>query len=354
MVLHSLKQRWLTPARHSLRDLVYRHPAPATDVATREYVASAAKGCQFHVLDLEPADRNPDARELFVAEICQGRVFGEGLVVTHDNRVLRDVYQDFGDDTLQRKLIAGPNLPKPRQVDGRLAVLMAPGANCYFHWLFDILPRLGLLRDQEVDRYYVSTQKCFHREFLRLCGIAPEKRLRATRHSHYVAQQLFVPSLPGHTGRVTSRSCNFLRDLLPHVNDGLRDSDQGIFVSRKDAKRRRIVNEEEVWKMLRRRGFKRVTLSGLSVRDQMRLFASAPAVVAPHGAGLSNLVFCRPGIRVVECFSPTYVNGCFRNVAHHVKLDYKQVVGDAAGRSQAETLKQDIRVDVARLSEALG
>jgi capsular polysaccharide biosynthesis protein len=34
--------------------------------------------------------------------------------------------------------------------------------------------------------------------------------------------------------------------------------------------------------------------------DQILLFQSAEFVISPHGAGLSNLLFCEPGTKVIE------------------------------------------------------
>ena len=42
--------------------------------------------------------------------------------------------------------------------------------------------------------------------------------------------------------------------------------------------------------------------SGLSFAETVRLWSSASLVVAPHGAGLANLMFCPPGATVVELF----------------------------------------------------
>ena len=42
----------------------------------------------------------------------------------------------------------------------------------------------------------------------------------------------------------------------------------------------------------------------MSVRDQIDHFAAADAIVGLHGAGLTNLVFAKPGARVLEIFAP--------------------------------------------------
>jgi hypothetical protein len=59
-----------------------------------------------------------------------------------------------------------------------------------------------------------------------------------------------------------------------------------------------------------------------SLMDTMAMFHSAVMVVAPHGAGLSNLVFSEPGTYVVEAVcNPPHVNLCYRKssviLGHH-------------------------------------
>lgn len=36
-------------------------------------------------------------------------------------------------------------------------------------------------------------------------------------------------------------------------------------------------------------------LEGLSVGDQISLFVNATIIVAPHGAGMTNMIWARPG-----------------------------------------------------------
>ena len=54
-----------------------------------------------------------------------------------------------------------------------------------------------------------------------------------------------------------------------------------------------------------------------SLNDTMMMFHSAVIIVAPHGAGLSNVYFSRPGTYVVEgvCNLP-HVNLCFQRLVH--------------------------------------
>ena len=54
-----------------------------------------------------------------------------------------------------------------------------------------------------------------------------------------------------------------------------------------------------------------------SLNVTMQWFHGAALVVAPHGAGLSNIYFSRPGTFVIEgvCNVP-HVNLCFQRLAH--------------------------------------
>ena len=69
----------------------------------------------------------------------------------------------------------------------------------------------------------------------------------------------------------------------------------------------------------------KVRLEALPWVEQINAFARAREIVAPHGAGLANLVFCCPGARVVEFFNAAYVNPCFWRLAALRGLDYRPV-----------------------------
>jgi capsular polysaccharide biosynthesis protein len=97
-----------------------------------------------------------------------------------------------------------------------------------------------------------------------------------------------------------------------------------IYISRRDTPHRRVVNEAELEDRLAQEGFSTVLLSKLSFAEQVSLFCSAAFVFAPHGAGLANVIFCRPGTVVAEFCPDAYTNICFatlsqiRGLRHHI------------------------------------
>ena len=75
-----------------------------------------------------------------------------------------------------------------------------------------------------------------------------------------------------------------------------------------------------------RRGFHRVFLEEMTYAEQMEAFFNAEAVVAPHGAGLANILFGRRSLRVLEINSDLdsagYIRACFYQIAVQRGLAY--------------------------------
>ena len=66
--------------------------------------------------------------------------------------------------------------------------------------------------------------------------------------------------------------------------------------------------------------FEEILPEQLSVQEQAELFASASAVVGPHGAGLTNIVFCKPQTKVIELFAPSYRHSAYWMLANQSNL----------------------------------
>lgn len=82
-------------------------------------------------------------------------------------------------------------------------------------------------------------------------------------------------------------------------------------------------------------------------RDQTALFHSADFIVAPHGAALANLMFCRPGTTVLEIFPDNFRDEGFLKLAKAMALNYDfLIVGDGDFRQDfvvgAEVLERKL------------
>jgi capsular polysaccharide biosynthesis protein len=97
-----------------------------------------------------------------------------------------------------------------------------------------------------------------------------------------------------------------------------------IYIVRKGS--RRLVNQDELLDRLRRHGFRPVALEELSFEEQIRLFHDAEAIVATHGAGLTNLLFATNAL-VVEIFPTVSVFPHFLLLAASLDHQYRYVLG---------------------------
>ena len=265
-------------------------------------------------------------------------------VITPDNYLLGDLSRDYpwflpGCPYQERPEhnIFERDIAPLEKITGKVALLSGLAGHVYYHWMFDILPRLELIRRSEIkfkdiDWFVVnSLSKPYQQETLKLLGIPTEKIIESDRHSHIQASELIVPSFPGYLDWVPEGTVKFLRQtFLPQINLTQNKSDR-IYVSRAKAKNRRLVNEAEVSQLLDKLGFVTVFLEEMSLLEQVALFANAKIIVAPHGSGLTNLAFCSPNTKVVELFSPNYIRTDYWMISQQLMLQHYYLVGQNFG-----------------------
>ena len=181
-----------------------------------------------------------------------------------------------------------------------------------------------------IDHFLIGEGCHAIRESLRLLGVEESKLVVTRRDSHFVCDSLVVPSFHGAPGNIPPWAIEFLREQFL-ASSPLPKSNRRIYVSRSKASGRKIANEEEILPILASRGFVRSELEDMSLSAQIELFSEAEAVVAPHGAGLTNLIWCAPHTKVLEIFSPLYVNLCYWAIASVTQADYYYLLGNAEG-----------------------
>lgn len=293
--------------------------------------------------------------ETFVAIVPNGRAWGDfftSAIITPDRHVLKDI------STGSAALIASSDkLPPVNYIDGKVVFLSVRGVESYYHWILDLVSRFELIHAagislNDIDKFVVNTTiQQFQKETLRLLGIPDEKIIESYNFPHIQAKNLIIPSLPG-SARIPKFVCNFLRkEFLKYATFEQEKRQKRLYISRKLAVSRRIINEDEVVKFLREYGFDTVIFESMSFMEQISFMATAEIVIAPHGAGLTNLIFCNQGTKVIEIFSPNYVNGCFWVIANQVELEYYYLTGYKIPNQQKHPVAEDILVDINSLSK---
>jgi capsular polysaccharide biosynthesis protein len=186
----------------------------------------------------------------------------------------------------------------------------------YFHWVTENLTRLEGLEQyrertgEEPTLLIGPNPSGFRTESLELLGYEEGDWIEWDGTTTTI-DRLVVPSMRRGTTRSSETgpiAHEWLRDRLRAAAAERVDSDRfspRVYVSRADADRRRIVNEPAVRELLGEYGFETYRLAEMSVAENVALFAGAECVVAPHGAGLTNLLFAEDA-SVVELARSNY------------------------------------------------
>ena len=323
---------------------------------------------QFEVRQLEtgiwhcPEGDVMPSPETFVATIPEGRVWMmpqenwwqvcEAIaIISPDNHLLADVSREYpgqlpGCDRhqpRQHRIFRAQNLPPLQRVRGTVAVVGGLSANVYFHWMVDVLPRLDLLRRsdlhwEEIDYFlFNEIPQPFARESLKKLGIPESKILQSDRYSHLVADRLVVPSFPDRLGWLSPRSLHFLRRTFLPPQPTPTPTPERLYISRANARYRRLFNETETIALLETFGFVSVRLEEYTLNEQVLLFSRAKIIVAPHGSGLTNIIFCEPGTQIIELVSPHYIRHYFSAICRQCGLKHYAI---AAETLQCTPLRQ--------------
>jgi hypothetical protein len=120
-----------------------------------------------------------------------------------------------------------------------------------------------------------------------------------------------------------------------------------LYVSRQDATGRRVTNEAEIMELLGSNGFELIVPGRLPFEAQIAAFADASHIVGPHGAGLTNIVVSKPGMKMLELFHPLYGTGAYAALSVEGGFDYAALIG-RDGHSDVAALNDPAAVDLAR------
>lgn len=327
-------RQWIDKRRQSL-DWMQRFKGPYYELFQPPVAISRRPPLCASSDKIHPAfsvERYHIQNEVFLARIPDARILGpSGVVVTPDGGAVEESTWVMG--WLERdRLFKSWKLPRPVTQHGHYYTIASLYSYGYAHWILDALPRLfGLERlpADEIQTIVSEPLKSWQKESLAMLGL-DNMKLIALDHRHLQLDVLYFPSYVGGPGNPHPWACQWLRSyLLKGCEPGR--SRRRIYITRRLAERRRIANEDELEPILSKNGFEIIEAERLSFREQVCLFSQAEAVVALHGAGLTNLLFAPPGCKVLEIFDPNHMKVMYYALADVLDQRYWYIVGQAAG-----------------------
>lgn len=299
------------------------------------------------------------AAPLILTALDNGAAVRDGAYVfTAHNELLREsvdrlsfIDRLLDDDTLVPALDATPVEPAPPTV----ASLGAQRAINYFHWWIDVMPKCWMIEQSPHRGCQLLmpplTQR-FQRESLHLLG---QHAHEMTRPIHRFSQMIAIRGLTyGSAQAIAPQLTEFAQWCRERANLTSGRRERKLFLSRKRARVRRLVNEEEVLASLGS-DFESIELESLSVREQARLFSEAAAIAAPHGAGLTNILFCTQQTSIIEfMYEDGVTNTSYRQMAALLGHPYLGVGCHSIHDPRIKAGNRDMRVPQDGIAAAVG
>ena len=227
-------------------------------------------------------------------------------------------------------------------------------AQSNYHWFLDCLPRLYSLLDQirEPIQIIVPRQMpAFQRETLAF--LLKDHRnftlLPISKHEKWHLTDFIFPSF------VSNHNSGYLPTaILQQIREktwrgyGVEAAAEKkkLFISRRKASKRRVLNEEALVQLLRPYGFQVIFAEALTYQEQVQLFYNAEYVVAPHGAGLTNILFSKK-CKVWELHPADVVKSHYFMLCKALAFDYFYSIGTLSGANL------DFEIDEAEMAATL-
>lgn len=287
------------------------------------YPATAA-GAFREPADLERVVENPGSTDIDGFHLRDVWLDPASMILYHRGRRIAETRYIVDDADYWRT----PPAPVAVRVFGADTVA-AIGGNLarlnYYHWMMQSLPAI----DAAVRR--IGPARCslllhtlppWQEETLAMLGFDRIPRIVVEPDVHYYFARAWHCGFLTGWGAWLSPAGRAVMDRLAAQVEPFPDAPERLYVSRADTKNRVIRNEDAVRRVFEKHGFVAVVCGDLSLRAQICLFRTARFVAGGHGAGMTNIAFCRPGARVLELLQSSYPMVMMNRIAQMHGLRY--------------------------------
>ena len=300
-----------------------------------------------------------------VYKIKDGRVYTdnvENVALIDKNKIIDNIsFQQISGflTTADKNSSIKKGTPRiKKKIKGRVLSLAqgASGNSNYYHWLFDLLPKIKLYSEiydlKDLDFLYTSKLKDFQISSLIPLGLNNIKIIDTDKLRHIQAEEVICTDHPSYySGYVVDQSkyiplwiVSWLRGIYLECAKKFPCNDK-IFIDRSSANSRhcQFINDEEVSEFLINKGFTKYKTEDLNFFEEIYLFNNSSYIFGAHGAGLANLVFCNKDTKVIEIRPKNHPNNLYEKLSNINNLNYKLISTDIV---EGQNSNGDILLDI--------
>ena len=308
-----------------------------------------------------------------VYEIKNARVYTdlvEHVAIIKDNFIIpkisyQQINNELKDPSFNKVLVSGTNRFKKKIKGNILSLLQGSSGNNYFHFLFDIIPKIILLEKKnllkDINLFLLPNIKDWQKTILSSFGIGEKQLLNSNIFRHVEAEKIYAVDHPWYMkGFVNYEIKNIpewvvfsLREKFLNYSKKIPIAEK-IFIDRSDSlyNHCKLTNNKEIIDFLTENNFKSYQVSKLNFFEQVYLFKNAKIIVGPHGAAFSNIIFSDPGLKIIELIPKNHPSIKCKKFSDLLGFKYTRVNLDLIN-NQNKNKTGDMKISISHLSEIL-
>tara|TARA_X000000368_G_scaffold41010_2_gene29709 strand:+ start:4183 stop:5199 length:1017 start_codon:yes stop_codon:yes gene_type:complete len=198
-------------------------------------------------------------------------------------------------------------------------------SNRFFHWYTDTLSRIFNIIDLTDEYPVLISESLLENNYIKnsldnlkinYLGYDLNKLLNV--------ETLLIASHTAPTGNYNKELVKIIsKQLSIEDNNNLKNEYKNIWISRNKGSYRRITNEKELSKVLKKFNFEIYYPENHTFKYNQNIFAKSKVIGGLHGAGLTNMMFMKKGGKVIEVRRKgDSINNCYFSLASDLEHDY--------------------------------
>lgn len=284
----------------------------------------------------------------------QGFAFSNNHIITPELKVIYEKDIQFEQLPVYREEIS----TNYQKLPGTMAYLSNTMPQNYGHWFIYTLPMLEIywkfIDKQEIDYYYIGGSLAnFQRETLVALGIPEEKVVTFPSKPDRAITCVIDRKIQNNGHKYpTIFGYRFARNLfLPKDNYANTKYPKRLYVKRGKVDHREVINDNEVIAYLESIGFESLTMQGRTIQEQADIYYNADVIISVCGSALTNLLFIREKITVIEIFPFGYLDGFFYALSSYAQANYLYLIGEEIPNNPSAPHFSNLKVNINNLKQ---
>ena len=235
---------------------------------------------------------------------------------------------------------------KITRLDNILYVTTSNSQN-FFHWFLDVLQKLEFIdqsRDQILNfKYKIIIPNGYNNSYSRKSLEAFDLNFYYQEKNEIIIseQSILLPNIAPTGNYRKNQVLKLSRRMKNHWTKNITNNlnNKRIYISRKNAQRRKLKNEDEIIPILKKYGFTILDFDKLNFEEQLKNILNSEILISIHGAGLTHMLWMNEKSKVLEIRARDNRNdNCYFTLASDLGHDYFYVIADKTDPKKSDHL----------------